>query len=41
MDTPSKEESDQMEPEIQNVQDEASGTIDVEDEDEFEELHNR
>ncbi|XP_063051196.1 cardiomyopathy-associated protein 5 [Engraulis encrasicolus] len=40
MDTPSKEESDQMEPEIQNLQDEASGTIDVEDEDEFEELHN-
>ncbi|XP_041956296.1 cardiomyopathy-associated protein 5 isoform X2 [Alosa sapidissima] len=40
MDTTSKEESEPMEPEIQALQDEASGSIDVDDEDEMEELHN-
>lgn len=40
MDT-SKEENEPMEPEIQALQDEASGTVDVDDEDEIEELHNR
>ncbi|XP_048099194.1 LOW QUALITY PROTEIN: cardiomyopathy-associated protein 5 [Alosa alosa] len=36
----SKEESEPMEPEIQALQDEASGSVDVDDEDEMEELHN-
>ncbi|XP_062398861.1 cardiomyopathy-associated protein 5 [Sardina pilchardus] len=40
MDTTSKEESEPMEPEIQALPDEASGTVDVDDEDEIEELHN-
>ncbi|XP_076127443.1 cardiomyopathy-associated protein 5 [Alosa pseudoharengus] len=40
MDTTSKEESEPMEPEIQALQDEASGSVDVDDEDEMEELHN-
>ncbi|XP_042562489.1 cardiomyopathy-associated protein 5 isoform X1 [Clupea harengus] len=39
MDTTSKEESEQFEPEIQALQDEGSGTIDDDDEDEIEELH--
>ena len=41
MDTTSKEESEQFEPEIQALQDEGSGTIDDDDEDEIEELHKR
>lgn len=41
MDTTSKEESEQFEPEIQSLQDEGSGTIDDDDEDEIEELHKR